>query len=223
MTENTCTAGPYSGTTTGYRYGCHCTRCTHAVTSAAQRRRERGVTLVPVLGTRRRLLSLGAVGYSTRLIARESGLTHATVTRLRRMHDRQPIYQSTADAIRETFDRLSVPPYPHDEYYDRVVRHAIRDGGVPPICWDDEDIDDPDGEPYVYDPPQRRNVDVEDVAQQYHLGFTLEQIADDYGVLPDSVLEALRRHGMKPLARRMYERSGLYRPRESTNGMKESA
>lgn len=98
-----------------------------------------------VTGTRRRLQALNAIGYSYADLAARLGITEYAV----RWDLNSPTeFVSTARAaqVRRLYQQLAdtLPANPQL----RVLRNAARKGWLPPICWDDDTIDDPNAMPY---------------------------------------------------------------------------
>jgi transcriptional regulator with XRE-family HTH domain len=148
-------AGPTRhGTQRGYKTrGCRCELCRAAVTRAEKayrlNRMHNGDREIDATGTRRRILALGTIGWSQREIAAQSGLTQRTIGRLATAVVTS-VHTDTAAAIRTTFARLEMTPGPGGMH---VTRAAINSGGLPPLAWDEDSIDDPDATPATCDVP----------------------------------------------------------------------
>ena len=92
---------------------------------------------IPILGTRRRLQALGAIGWTAADIAAETGLTSHSVHDIRGRAGRLWVSSAAAQAIADVYEQLCMTPGP-----SRVTRLRGRDyGWLPPLAWDD--IDDP--------------------------------------------------------------------------------
>lgn len=195
------------GTTAGYRtHRCHCQPCLDAVSKyknlyllSGQRRH------VPAVGAVRRILSLGSVGYSHRDIAEAAGITNKTVQRLA-TSQQALIHRDTHRVIAETFDRLAIlpPPVLHPVWrrgfgpaqMAKVVETAKAAGGVPPMLWDDDELDAPEGQPIVDEVTQKRQrIDMEELLDAIAEGTTAKAEAERFGVESDSIYVALRRAG----------------------------
>ncbi len=107
---------------------------------------------VDATGTRRRLGALIALGYPTALIARQLGTSRSAVHRLLT----QPtVRRATAERVAAAYEPLSgLPPEQHPDlatmnraYIARTAAAARRNGYVPPLCWEERDIDDPAATP----------------------------------------------------------------------------
>jgi transcriptional regulator with XRE-family HTH domain len=104
--------------------------------------------LVDITGTRRRARALVATGWSQARLARELGLTAANFCGMLR---RDQVTAATARAVSDLYDRLwNQPPPEHDQRTriaaSRARNHAEREGWAPPLAWDDDQIDHPDGQ-----------------------------------------------------------------------------
>lgn len=92
-------------------------------------------------GTRRRLQALSAIGHSFSDIGGRIGTEKRNVAWLAVPH-RKWLYPETAQKVRALYDELSMitSTEPRAGY---IARMARRKGWVPPLCWEDEMIDDP--------------------------------------------------------------------------------
>jgi len=105
--------------------------------------------LTGITGTRRRLQALVATGWSQARLAGELGLTGANFGAMMRCDQ---VTAGTARAVSELYDRLwNQSPPGHDQRTriaaSRARNYAAARGWVPPLAWDDDVIDDPDGRP----------------------------------------------------------------------------
>lgn len=143
------------GTTSAYNAdGCRCDPCTLARTKHAKRwRRARDLKdrsgipagLVPGAGTRRRLQALAILGWSTKRLGEQLGVTQARISELQLGDDTTRAQAALAARVTELYDRLwnTMPTW---DGADRARASAARHGWLPPLAWDD-DIDDPDARP----------------------------------------------------------------------------
>src|SRR5574337_362173 len=92
---------PRHGTQARYKAGCHCQPCTN------------GARRIPLIGTRRRILALGTLGWTHADIAARAGITKRQVQRIA-ADDVDTVHVNTAEAIRAAYDALSMtlPPTP---------------------------------------------------------------------------------------------------------------
>jgi hypothetical protein len=81
------------------------------------------------------------MGHSKDQIASHLGVTHSEVYQLVK---RTTIRQSTLDALHDVYLQLRDTPGRSTQ----TLWRARRAGQHPPMCWDDESIDDRDAEPY---------------------------------------------------------------------------
>lgn len=95
--------------------------------------------LVPATGTRRRLQALGAIGWSQRELVRMLGGSQLQIAR------NDAVLAVTAQLVGDLYQRLSDTPGPSS----RTAQLARNRGWLPPIWWDNDQIDDlayePDG------------------------------------------------------------------------------
>lgn len=208
------------GTPAGYRtHNCHCQPCLDAVAKANALyllRHQR--SNVPAIGSIRRILSLGSVGYSQQDIAEAAGITDKTVGRLA-LSRQTVVHRDTHNAIAQAFDRLAAQPPPvlHPVWRRGfgpaqlaiVVATAKAAGGVHPMLWDDDALDDPDGEPIVDEVSRKRRIDMEALLEAIaEGGVTAKSMAQRFGVQSDSLYVALRREGYHGPADRLAHLSG---------------
>lgn len=96
----------------------------------------RGRDLTPAVGAHRRLRALNAMGYGDGLLAARLGVDIDVVTG---MPTKSLIPSGLWKAIAGIYDELSMHPGPDAEIRDR----SRADGVVPPLGWDDDEIDNP--------------------------------------------------------------------------------
>ena len=96
------------------------------------------------VGVQRRLQALHAVGWSGRALAARLGMTGRAVHR----------YREAVNVLGSTHDRIAAL---YDELWDveptgptvgRVKAWAAAQGFLPPLAWDDDEIDDPTAAPH---------------------------------------------------------------------------
>lgn len=148
--------------------------------------------LVLSVGSVRRIRALARMGWNSRTVAAEAGVNPGSI---RGIDSR--IRKSTADAVAEAYDRLSMRQGPHR----KAATTARNLGWPPPLAWDDDTIDDPAATPYVAETERESSIpdNVEWLLSLTPLA-TAEQIADRLGVSRSGVQKALRRHGRDDLA-----------------------
>lgn len=134
---------PRHTTYVDYRRGCRCPAAREDRRLYEKRWREGRARprLTPSTGSLRRVRALTSLGWTNIQIARESGVSTRTLDHLKR---EPTTYQTTADAIRRTYDRLSMTKGPSN-----IARaYAHRHGWAPPLAWDDDTIDNPEARPH---------------------------------------------------------------------------
>lgn len=108
-----------------------------------------GTALVDATGSHRRVQALVAVGWSQRRLAVRLGVSPANFGTMMR---RPRVLASKARAIRDLYEELwdTVPECQSTQERLAVTRSrnfAAAHGWVPPMGWNDEDIDNPDAAP----------------------------------------------------------------------------
>lgn len=94
----------------------------------------------PAIGAHRRITALLAIGWTHTLLTDHAGLRTVDV-----LHGAaRRVDAHTYQAIRDTYDRLSMTPGPSAANRGRAERH----GWAPPLAWDEHSIDDPNARPY---------------------------------------------------------------------------
>ena len=131
--------------------GCRCDACSQANRDYQDRRTRliaygRWDVLSDAAGTRRRLQALVRGGWSLGLMSARLGCTRQ-VLRLT-LHRSERVTAATARAVRELYDELWDQPPPEGTRFEKRAatmarRYARERGWVPPLAWDDDEIDDP--------------------------------------------------------------------------------
>lgn len=124
------------------RYGCTC------AAALADKHRYQKLHLhgyaqprrLDATGTKRRLQALLALGHSRMYIGECLGITERSVGW--HLNDKA-VTLSFAERMARVYEALSGTPGTSQ----RVREHARRQGWVPPLAWDDEEIDDPAARP----------------------------------------------------------------------------
>jgi hypothetical protein len=102
------------------------------------------------VGTQRRLRALAARSWSPRAIEKETGVPAWLIQRELDGHD--DLAPNLAEAVSAVYDRLWDRRPPAETHADReagaaVAARAAASGWAPPLAWDDDQIDLPDGTP----------------------------------------------------------------------------
>ncbi len=156
-------------------------------------------------GTQRRLRALASRGWSAPAIQRATGIAAADITTA--INDSQDACRDLNNRVAAAYDQLwnQPPPHatPHDQITARTARtEAGRRGWPPPMAWDDEVIDRPDGQPAPgWKPsarPVRRAADLVEDAEwvRQHDGYRqapLSQVAMRLGVTHNALAKAHER------------------------------
>ncbi|TDD54547.1 hypothetical protein E1286_04980 [Nonomuraea terrae] len=94
--------------------------------------------LVDAAGTRRRVQSLAALGYTLKEQAEAIG---RFPTNYQRIASQPFVSARVARAVRDLYDAWSMTPPPQTWTSERTRRHAAKRGWLPPLAWDDDLID----------------------------------------------------------------------------------
>jgi transcriptional regulator with XRE-family HTH domain len=133
--------------------------------------------IVDGTGTARRVQALCAIGWSLSSQARQAGWL---VSNYAGLTAGRPLI---ARLISDLYDQLSMTPAAGASAA-RARRFATRHGWVPPLAWDDDEIDDPSAQPAAGTDGRQRSI--ADFAADYELlcseGYTRRQIADRLGL-----------------------------------------
>lgn len=170
--------------------------------------------IVTTVGVTRRLRALAWLGYTSPVVAAESGV-HEDTVRDARNGVLAFVHETTATALVATYDRLSMTlAEPRDAYEQRGItrsrNHARRARWSPPLAWDD--IDDPDAEPYRapkhYAPgrPNLRDAHIENAEWMAAAGETLTAVCERLNLDPETFYSACRRAGRTDLYARLSSR-----------------
>ena len=117
------------------------------------RRRGEPAKMLDATGTRRRLQALAAHGWSLRFLMERLGRPASSAYWYMRSTKVTP---RVAAAISALYDELwdVTPPQrtqAEEQVYRRVKAHAQKQGWVPPLMWDDDEIDNPEAAPAAVD------------------------------------------------------------------------
>ena len=104
---------------------------------------------VDAVGTLRRLQALACLGYPPARLAVETGLSEIGIRKVRLG---RKVQASTARAVAQAYERLCMTPWePEGEAErleaDRVRAKAAAAGLIPPLGWEEGELDDPAAEP----------------------------------------------------------------------------
>lgn len=155
--------------------------------------------LTDATGTRRRLQALVAIGWSQNLLASSLDIQRGNFTLL--TTDR--VTAKKALQVKELYDQLwDTPPVEHDRWArqsaSRARNYAKCHGWVPPMAWDDDEIDAPEARPEMGASKIGLSV-IEDVEFLVKTGEHRDEIGRRVNANWKSVERLLHRHGRKDL------------------------
>lgn len=142
---------------------------------------------VLALGSARRLQALHAMGFTRKFLGEHCSLDYRTLDVI--AHERQThVLASTASIIRDLFDRFHMtdPNAPMLQTKEAKLRRtrAAKKGWLPPLAWDESDMDDPNAKPLNASRGKGRPHGewVEDYLELKRLGITDSVAAERLGV-----------------------------------------
>lgn len=190
------------------------TRATETQILAVQPRLAGGVP-VDATGTHRRIQALVTQGWSLSVIASRIGMLPGNLGTLLQ---RDRVLTSTQAAVKALYDELWDQRPPENQWREKISAsrargHAARNGWVPPLAWDDDEIDDPAATPHVTAPPQRGTLELEDLVMLIDTGATWESLKSRTGLGRDAIERRLYRHGRSDLVAVLTDRNELGRAR----------
>jgi len=148
--------------------------------------------LVDPTGTRRRLRALVALGWTARELTRRLGFSTRTTWVL--LHEEAaPVNASTRAAVVALYDELAMKTPAPSRGTTRARNVAATHGWVPPLAWDDDEIDDPAATPDTGGREKLRGTRTENARWLVEQGETVETIADRWGVAVGYVEGLLRK------------------------------
>lgn len=124
-------------------------RDTYDVIKAMTIRPAAGAAHVPPTGTMRRLQALRAIGFPTTFLAAKMGRLPENVRTLC-CEGRDHVYASTEAQVKSLYEEFHLQrpeDYINETMVKRQLTIAAKHNFVPPHCWDDETIDDPNAFP----------------------------------------------------------------------------
>jgi transcriptional regulator len=151
---------------------------------------------VDTIGTRRRVQALMCLGWSQREQADRVGIDQRTFSAIN-TYDR--IAASTARAVRDLYDELSMTVAPSSQGSNYARTYAKKRGYAPPLAWDDDSIDDPKARPDFGKKTGVHAAIQENVSELTAQRVSDEEIARRLGISRDWVVE-MRRRARKAVA-----------------------
>jgi hypothetical protein len=167
----------------------HMPRMTHRTVDAILSAREPRSGFVPSVGAMRRMQALACLGWGVGSLSAHSGVSAATLEDVRKGNAPRA-RAATVAIIAQMYEELSMTPGPSE----RAAREARAKGWAPPLLWDDEWLDDPNGRPEDNTPAPGR-VDLPRLLEAIAKGTTDVAMAEEFGVATDAVYRNLSRHG----------------------------
>ena len=169
--------------------------------------------LVSSIGSIRRLRALLAIGWAMPAVAEVCGINMGMLQHIMADNQRSSgmVTRATHEAIRKAYDELSMKlPQPTTPGQKGIVTRskstAAKRGWVPPLAWDDGDLDDPNAKPYrEYARDLRANRDAaaekdEELTELLSYGFTIPELARMWKITPQSIERRLDRRGIERAA-----------------------
>jgi hypothetical protein len=180
-----------------------------AVTADSVIGRANGLGFVPKLGAVRRIQALLAVGHRHEDITAAMLTANPAVgTRSQMVLHQRGIWiaRDTRDAVCAAYDQLAMVP----GLSGKTRRLAAKYGYAPPLAWDDDSLDDPNGQPHLgvadeqldevaverimagtlretgfHNSPER----IEAIRRLVESGWTDREVGDRVGISKDAVLK----------------------------------
>lgn len=136
------------------QHRCRCSSCRERSRDYAYWRRHSGCarTRIDATGTRRRLQGLACLGWTFTELGERLGTTRQAVQNWAKA---DTVWPATAQRITALFAELCMTVPAHPPGYaagtaERVRIQARKNDWVPPLAWDDDDIDNPDARPAIW-------------------------------------------------------------------------
>lgn len=104
-------------------------------------------SLVPAVGSVRRVRALVSLGWTYRQLASLAGLDHSQISELAAGRA-SAVRRRTADRVATLYERWSMVLPPPSDLADRTRAEALSRGWEPPLAWDDDALDDPHASPF---------------------------------------------------------------------------
>jgi hypothetical protein len=144
------------GTNAGYEAGCKCEPCLRAHARNHKELRVLGPRPdVPTIGTARRVQALACLGWSTSELSVRLGHHRSYLLKVLRT---KTVERATHVSVVRLYDELSMTLCT-SRVAGRTAADARSRGWVPPLAWDDADLDNPEAQPHA----RTRPVDVDQV------------------------------------------------------------
>jgi hypothetical protein len=146
--------------------------------------KEASRSLVPRVGTIRRIRALQRMGWSSAELTPAIGVKMSSL-----LIDNPLMTKRLADKVAEVYDDLSMKTGPNA----RTRSIATRAGWPPPLAWDDETIDDPNAVPDPGKESGRRNFLLEEIEFMRDGGASWSDIGRRFRIRQDHLARQVRR------------------------------
>lgn len=144
---------------------------------------------IDATGTTRRLQALVAIGHSQTALARRIGWTVANLNVIV-LGNRDYVTVDTARLVAALYDELSMTPGTSA----RARTVAGKHGWLPPLAWDDDDIDNPEHDARQHiRTSDRVQLTAEDIDELVAHGETYDGIAARFGIKRNTVEQIVNR------------------------------
>lgn len=101
--------------------------------------------MVDACGTRRRLQALAAIGWTYTEVGEKVGTKGNNLSAI--CTKKKQVYPQTAERVKQVYNELSMQKPPEDRAHKWARNIAEGKIYVPPLGWDDDEIDDPEAWP----------------------------------------------------------------------------
>jgi hypothetical protein len=143
-----------------------------------------GSLLMDGTGTRRRLQALSAIGHTQDMLAPMFGVAPQAVGK---WAVSEQVSAATVVRVREVFAKLHMIPGTN-----RIsIARARTKGWLPPLAWDEDEIDDPDAQPHLV--KGSKGDWVPRMREYQALGMSVRAMAQMEGITPHAINKRLER------------------------------
>lgn len=142
-------------------------------------------------GARRRLQALASIGWPSRQLAHALGQKDPSLVQRIQSGKATSIRQGTAQAIADLYNKL----WNHQGPSQRTRSAAQARGWLPPLAWDDDNLDNPHAQPDTgaVRTTKRSTLNLEDLHELLRWGHTRDEAAARLGTSREAIDKALSR------------------------------
>lgn len=168
---------------------------------------------IDMTGTTRRLRALVAIGYGVPMLGPMLGVHEDTVRSIVEATAQATVYPFTAAKVKALYERLSNTPRTGATTAENISialarRWAKMSGWVPPMYWDDDEIDDPSAPDPLMEESRRTDEDLVAEVEWLRRGGTFyKEVPRRLGYEPKTLARKLYRLDRPDLARWIEDRS----------------